>query len=124
MTTNLGNKIRSIRELKNFTQEYLAKKLGISTRAYSKIESGETQVTVNRLLEISNIFGVSVQEILGFDKAMVFNNNPINSKVNHYVAYNNTEIEEVKKLYERIIAEKEKVIFHLENQIKLMSKNK
>lgn len=41
-------KIRQIRELKNFTQDYMAAQLEMSTRAYSKIESGETQLTVNR----------------------------------------------------------------------------
>ena len=35
-------KIKQIRELKNFTQEYVATKLNLSIRAYSKIETGET----------------------------------------------------------------------------------
>ena len=45
-------KIKQIRELKNFTQEYVATKLNLSIRAYSKIETGETQLTINRLNEI------------------------------------------------------------------------
>ena len=50
-------KIKQIRELKNYTQEYVATQLGLTTRAYSKIESGETQLTINRLNEISSILG-------------------------------------------------------------------
>lgn len=67
-------KIKQIRELKNFTQEYMAQQLGFSTRAYSKIETGETQLTINRLNEISSILGVTPIEILGFDDKQVFNN--------------------------------------------------
>jgi transcriptional regulator with XRE-family HTH domain len=48
-------KLKQLRELKNFTQEYMAQQLGLSTRAYSKIETGETQLTINRLNEISTI---------------------------------------------------------------------
>jgi transcriptional regulator with XRE-family HTH domain len=53
-------KIKQIRELKNFTQEYVAQKLGLSTRAYSKIETGETQLTINRFLTIANRMGILV----------------------------------------------------------------
>ena len=67
-------KIKQIRELKNITQEHVANELGLSTRAYSKIETGETQLTISRLNEISGILGVAPLEILGFDEKQVFNN--------------------------------------------------
>lgn len=67
-------KIKQLRELKNFTQEYMAQQLGLSTRAYSKIESGETQLTINRLNEISEILGIDPMEALGFDHQNIFNN--------------------------------------------------
>jgi transcriptional regulator with XRE-family HTH domain len=67
-------KIKHLRELKNFTQEYMAQQLGLTTRAYSKIESGETQLTINRLNQISNILEVDPIEALGFDHQNIFNN--------------------------------------------------
>jgi len=67
-------KIKQLRELKNFTQEHMAQQLGLSTRAYSKIESGETQLTINRLNEISEILGIDPMEVLGFDHQNIFNN--------------------------------------------------
>lgn len=67
-------KIKQLRELKNFTQEYMAQQLSLSTRAYSKIESGETQLTINRLNEISEILGIDPIEVLGFDHQNIFNN--------------------------------------------------
>lgn len=117
MIKEVEKKIRNIRELKNLTQDYVAQQLGLTTRAYSKIETGETQLTINRLNEISNVLGVSPQEILGFDKNLIFNNNPTNSRVNNYNAYNNTEIDQVKELYERLLAEKDKRIQLLEEKV-------
>jgi transcriptional regulator with XRE-family HTH domain len=67
-------KLKQLRELKNFTQEYVAQQLGLTTRAYSKIESGETQLTINRLNEISKILGVDPIEAMGFDHKNIFNN--------------------------------------------------
>ena len=74
MITSPEIKIKQIRELKNFTQEYVATQLGLTTRAYSKIEAGETQLTINRLNEISAILGVQPLEVLGFDDKQIFNN--------------------------------------------------
>jgi transcriptional regulator with XRE-family HTH domain len=67
-------KLKQLRELKNYTQEYMATELGLSTRAYSKIEAGETQLTINRLNEISRVLGIEPIEILGFDHKNIFNN--------------------------------------------------
>jgi transcriptional regulator with XRE-family HTH domain len=67
-------KLKQLRELKNFTQEYMAQQMGLSTRAYSKIESGETQLTINRLNEIAAILEVDPIQALGFDHQNVFNN--------------------------------------------------
>jgi transcriptional regulator with XRE-family HTH domain len=67
-------KLKTLRELKNLTQEHMAEQLGLTTRAYSKIESGETQLTINRLNEITKILGVDPIEALGFDHQNIFNN--------------------------------------------------
>ena len=74
MITQPEVKLKQLRELKNYTQEYVATQLGLTTRAYSKIESGETQLTINRLNEISTILGIDPMEALGFDHQNIFNN--------------------------------------------------
>lgn len=100
-------KIRQLRELKGFSQEVMAAELGITKRAYSKLERGDTQLTVTRLYEISKILGMSPRDVLGFEATNVFNNNPQQQKGGSYVAYNNTEVEYVRNLYERLLAEKD-----------------
>lgn len=113
---NIEKNIRKIREIKGISQEYIAIQLGISTRAYSKIETGETQLTINRLVEISKIIGVTPQEILGFDIAMIFNNNPVSQQGGKYIAYNNTDIQQITELYEKLLAEKDNVIKLLQSK--------
>jgi len=56
--------IRKIRETRNYTQEYLAVKLGISQNAYSKIELGYTKITLERLYQIANILEIDLVELL------------------------------------------------------------
>ena len=62
----IGNKIRSLRTLKELSQENVAEMLGISITAYSKIERGETDVQLSRLSQIAKAFEVSIEEILNF----------------------------------------------------------
>jgi transcriptional regulator with XRE-family HTH domain len=103
-------KIKQIRELKNFTQEHVATHLGLTTRAYSKIESGETQLTINRLNEISNILGVEPMEVLGFDEKQVFNN----CKQEGNIGINHINIPE------KLIQQYEKTIQILEDEVTLL----
>lgn len=110
MIQQAETKIKQIRELKNFTQEYMAQKLGLSTRAYSKIETGETQLTINRLNEISAILEVQPMEVLGFDDKKVFN------------FYNSNDINNVKNMNmpEKLIQQYEETIQSLKEQIQLL----
>jgi len=103
-------KIKQIRELKNLTQEYVAGGLGLSTRAYSKIETGETQLTISRLNEISSILGVDPIEVLGFDERQVFNN----CKQEGNIGINHISIPE------KLIQQYEKTIQVLEDEVKLL----
>ena len=61
---SVAHNIRKIREFRNYTQEYLAMKLGISQNAYSKIELGYTRLTLERLIQIAQILGVDVVDLI------------------------------------------------------------
>ena len=60
----LLDKIRFIRVYKGYSQEYMAYKLGISQRAYSKIERGETKMTVFRLNQICKLLEIDINEMM------------------------------------------------------------
>ncbi|MCB0516828.1 MAG: helix-turn-helix transcriptional regulator [Bacteroidetes bacterium] len=42
----IGIKIRKWRELRNYSQTYMAQELGISQKSYSKLENGEVNCSV------------------------------------------------------------------------------
>ena len=62
-----GATIKKYRELKSYSQKYVAAKLGISQNAYSKIENGLTQLTVHHVKELSKILDVAITELLNDD---------------------------------------------------------
>jgi transcriptional regulator with XRE-family HTH domain len=62
-----GGIIKKNREAKNFTQEYVAKQMNMSQNAYSKIENGNTQLTVHHLKELSRVLEISILDLLRDD---------------------------------------------------------
>lgn len=66
--------IKKIREIKNFRQDFIAQELDLSTRAYTKVETGETDLTFKRFFKIASILEIKPEELLGFDYKSIFNN--------------------------------------------------
>jgi len=58
MENTLGNKIRALRQMHYKKQAALEEKLGISIPAYSKIETGRTDINYSRLLQIADLFQI------------------------------------------------------------------
>ncbi|GAA4918569.1 helix-turn-helix domain-containing protein [Mucilaginibacter sp. UR6-1] len=63
----LGKKIRLLRHQKGWSQEDVAKKLDISIPAFSKIETGITDINLSRLEQIATLFEMSVVQLLTFN---------------------------------------------------------
>ncbi|UOE51799.1 helix-turn-helix domain-containing protein [Mucilaginibacter sp. SMC90] len=63
----LGKKIRLLRHQKGWSQEDVAKRLDISIPAFSKIETGITDINLSRLEQIANLFEMSVVQLLTFN---------------------------------------------------------
>ncbi len=59
------NKIRDLRKSKGWTQEELGEKLGINKVTVSGYESEKRQPTPDMLIRLADLFGVSVDVILG-----------------------------------------------------------
>ncbi|MBE7174439.1 MAG: helix-turn-helix transcriptional regulator [Williamsia sp.] len=64
MTMHIGDKIRKVRELKGYKQEYVADQLGMSVTAYGNLERGDSSPSFDRLEEIAKVLEVSVVDIL------------------------------------------------------------
>ena len=113
----IEEKIRNMRELKNFTQEYMAEQLGITQAGYSKIESGNTKLTYNKIEEISKVLGVQTEELLAFDSQKYFNSfNNVKGSNNGSVTIQ-VEDGDIKSLYEDKIRLLEKLLFNTEREL-------
>lgn len=60
----LGKKIRSLRHQKGWSQQDVAKRLEISIPAFSKMETGVTDLNLSRLNQISRLFNLTVVQLL------------------------------------------------------------
>ncbi|MBU0487493.1 MAG: helix-turn-helix transcriptional regulator [Bacteroidetes bacterium] len=60
----INDNIKKIRRGKDFTQQIMADKLGLSLSAYSNIESGKADVNMTRITEISKIFEMTPVELI------------------------------------------------------------
>ena len=126
MTMHIGDKIRKVRELKGYKQEYVADQLGMSVTAYGNLERGESSLSFDRLEEIAKVLEVSVQDILNIPEQ--FN---VQSIVNSQVGFSQKELhyylnkssdEENGEIesYKQTIVHLEKEIEYLREQNKML----
>src|SRR6201992_2259301 len=63
----VGRNIRILRHQHSWSQEDVANRLGISIPAFSKIETGVTDINLSRLEQIANIYELDVVQLLSTD---------------------------------------------------------
>jgi transcriptional regulator with XRE-family HTH domain len=110
----IGHKIRSIRELKGFSQEYISSKINISQNALSKIERGEIKLSFEKSCELAKILETDINTLINFEPGNVFNNCTQSGVLN---SYNFTD----KSLFEELLETKNKLIKELEMRINMLT---
>ena len=70
MTIYLSENIKRLRRENNLTQETLAEFLGVTFQSVSNWERGESYPDITILPEIASFFKVSIEELLGVNKAV------------------------------------------------------
>lgn len=63
MNTLLGSRIRALRAAKNYTQEQVAERIGVSRQKYARIENGTNSITLDILTKLSAVLDVTVGDI-------------------------------------------------------------
>lgn len=117
---NIGDKIRKVRELKGYKQEYVADKVGLSVTAYGNIERNDSSLTFERLEQIADALEVSVQDILNipeqFNVHSIVNSQQIG--FNHFDNYtdNRTASEIEIQGYKQALENAQKEIEYLRQQ--------
>lgn len=59
--------LRNLRKEKDYSQEYLAEKLGVTRQTISKWENGTAMPDLKKLIELADFFEVSMDDLLGLD---------------------------------------------------------
>lgn len=114
--------IRELREQRNWTQEYMADKLGLTRNGYAKIERGESTPSLERLDEIAKLFEISIVELLKLDDKQIIVQTQ-NQQANYYQHYVNSETlqNEIEKL-KLVIAHKNEIIQQKDEYIQVLKK--
>lgn len=108
MNDTISKNIRKYRELKGFSQEYMAHQLDINQASYAKIENNSTKLTVERLFAISKILEADITDLMDLKSQTIFNqknNDTANAygKIEHFHNEN-------KEVYEKLIQAKDEQI--------------
>ncbi len=104
--------MRVLRESKGYTQEYVGDCLGIEQNTYSKLESGQIRLTIDRVKKLAELYGVDSEYFLS-DELRITNND-------HRKGKNHPEVSTtaLHALYDRIVADKDEQIRLLRDDLK------
>lgn len=104
--------IKHYRDLRQYSQEYLASRLNITQSSYAKLEKQETKLTVQRLQQIAEVLEVDLSLLLNSNTPTIFNlydNQTANGRIEHL--YNNLPEQLLNQYQAQIKQRKEEVAF-------------
>ena len=106
----VGEKIQMYRKQLEMSQEELGQKLLVSRQTISLWEKDQTVPTIDNLIRLREIFGVSVDDILGFECKE--QNNEILPKESYRFHFDKNELDEIYRLQRKSIY-KRPIVFTL-----------
>lgn len=125
------DKIRAIRTQQKISQEQMAERLDLTPQAYSKIESGKTKLSLDRIQQIAQILNIDVTELIHNNDNGVFlliNENCTNENLNNGViiyhgnqqSINEQELKHDNEKMQLIITHKDEIIEQLKQENALL----
>lgn len=108
MSTNerLAKKLKLLREVHNYTQEYVASVLEISPNTYSLMEKGQANFSIQRIEVLAELYKMDIVDFLTFNDQTIIHNitnsNGICSK--NVNVHNNGIPDEERQLYKDVIS--------------------
>lgn len=105
MRGNINENIKRIRELKEYTQEYMALMLNITQTSYNRIEKGKSPLSCDKLEEIVSIFEMDLISIIKFESSL-YKSDFIKPKV----SLEQCDLSKIETLYRDKIALLEKLL--------------
>ncbi len=98
--TILGKKIAELRKLHHYSQESLAEQMNVSRQTISKWETDLSVQDIERIIKLSEIFHVSLNELLQINQEKAINHEEITiidndlyiQKIDYHIFYKDKEI--------------------------------
>jgi transcriptional regulator with XRE-family HTH domain len=91
---SIGNNIRALRKSKGWTQVELAQKLNITQQAITAYERGKKRPPVDKLPDIAELFGVTIEDIIG--------KKPLTIETNSHHLHKNSRTAKIQELFEKL----------------------
>ncbi len=61
--------LTELRKLKNYSQEDLAERIGVSRQTLSKYETGESLPDIEKCRQLADVFSVTVDDLISYEKS-------------------------------------------------------
>lgn len=120
------DKIWAIRTQQKISQDQMAERLDLTPQAYSKIESGKTKLSLDRIQQIAQILNIDVTELIHNNDNGVFlliNENLNNGAIIYHgnqQSINEQELKHDNEKLQLIITHKDEIIEQLKQENALL----
>ena len=115
MNDIIAKNIKKHRELKGFSQEYMAHQLNVNQSTYAKMENSSTKITIDKLFSVAKLLEADVSEILDLKNQTIYNQDLKDNSVGHQQVEN--LYQENKEVYQELLKAKDEQIALLKEQI-------
>lgn len=115
----LHDNIRKFREQKQWSQEYMAEQLGLSKNGYAKIERGESRPSLDRLEQITAVFGIGMTDLFSDERQSIYLISENSQHSSNYYHSDNALILENEKL-KLALTHKDELLTQKDEQIALL----
>ncbi|HLW63043.1 MAG TPA: helix-turn-helix transcriptional regulator [Flavobacterium sp.] len=106
-------RIRENRKTKGYSHDYMAAMLDISPSAYNKLERNETNLSLERLLVITDILELPITEVLDIKTGDTYNQDLKDNSIGRVETLNQDnkdKTEKIEHLYQQLLKEKDETI--------------
>jgi transcriptional regulator with XRE-family HTH domain len=106
--------IKKVRTVRGYRQQDMADKLNVNLKSYQNLENGIAKLDLERLTQVAEVLDVSIFDLLKPDEVFVHQEIQANENIyNKEVTINNDISQSERKLFEKIIEDKDKEIAYL-----------
>jgi len=127
MNNLTGNKLRTLRVSRGWSQELVADKINVTQAAYSKLELGQVRLTIDRARELAELYNVNPEYFFIDNQTEHYNIGKYNigvGTINTGKYYESSELQPIIQHYEAILIDKNEQIRHLFVEVEKLQKER